>query len=281
MGILGDIFGGIGDIFGIFQKDKDAKQKDQEFRTNLMAQYDFAQHGIQWKVQDAINSGINPLAALGASTSSFSNIAGDTGGDRGYSRLGEHAGGALDELLDDRREENELKIERARLENDWLRTKIAEAMRPGTAPAINPRQLVEGQNQSSSNVFDTGTEGIKIEQKLLPMSVYNPAVAKGVQPEVAFDRSSHGYVPQPGREALTGLDVPGMLQWNIRNRLAPSLETLFSEGRHPMAPKEEPKAGYYWRLGFDGQWYQAPKFENTFAGRVYRRGLKSRFIDRR
>lgn len=40
-------------------------------KENLELQREFAQHGIQWKVNDAISAGIHPLAALGADTMSF------------------------------------------------------------------------------------------------------------------------------------------------------------------------------------------------------------------
>lgn len=45
---------------------------------NIAMQKEFAQNGIQWKVDDAKAAGLNPLAALGASTSSFSNVVGST-----------------------------------------------------------------------------------------------------------------------------------------------------------------------------------------------------------
>lgn len=40
-------------------------------KSNIRYQKEFAQHGIQWKVEDAIRAGIHPLAALGANTISF------------------------------------------------------------------------------------------------------------------------------------------------------------------------------------------------------------------
>lgn len=41
-------------------------------RQNIEFQKEFAKHGIQWKVEDAKQAGIHPLAALGAQTVSFS-----------------------------------------------------------------------------------------------------------------------------------------------------------------------------------------------------------------
>src|SRR5215469_7488372 len=41
---------------------------------NIASQLNFAQNDILWKTQDAARAGINPLAALGASETSFSNV---------------------------------------------------------------------------------------------------------------------------------------------------------------------------------------------------------------
>lgn len=38
---------------------------------NIAYQKEFAKHGIQWRVEDAKNAGIHPLAAIGAQTTSF------------------------------------------------------------------------------------------------------------------------------------------------------------------------------------------------------------------
>lgn len=43
---------------------------------NIALQKEFAQTGIQWKVEDAKKAGIHPLYAMGAPTTSFSNVVG-------------------------------------------------------------------------------------------------------------------------------------------------------------------------------------------------------------
>lgn len=67
----------------------DAQQNNKAItannRTNNQLQYDFAQKGIQWRVNDAKKAGIHPLAALGANTNSPSfagqPVSGSTTGD--------------------------------------------------------------------------------------------------------------------------------------------------------------------------------------------------------
>ena len=47
---------------------------EQTAANNIALQREFAQSGIQWKVEDAKKAGIHPLYALGASTQSFSPV---------------------------------------------------------------------------------------------------------------------------------------------------------------------------------------------------------------
>lgn len=55
----------LGGLFG----SKSAKRQN---RRNEALQREFAQHGIQWKVEDAKRAGIHPVAALGAQGASYS-----------------------------------------------------------------------------------------------------------------------------------------------------------------------------------------------------------------
>lgn len=76
MGLLKDI--GIGNIFnagaqilgGVISDRATNRQNAQ----NVAYQKEFAQKGVQWKVEDAKNAGLHPLYALGANTTSFSPI---------------------------------------------------------------------------------------------------------------------------------------------------------------------------------------------------------------
>lgn len=54
-----------------FQKDQDAYSRELNAR-NEATQREFAQSGIQWRVADALKSGIHPLAALGTGVTPYS-----------------------------------------------------------------------------------------------------------------------------------------------------------------------------------------------------------------
>ena len=65
----GDLFGSlVGGVFNVFQNKKARESVAEANEKNREMQYDFAQHGIQWKVQDAMAAGLHPLSALGAVT---------------------------------------------------------------------------------------------------------------------------------------------------------------------------------------------------------------------
>lgn len=101
---------------------------------NLEQQREFAQHGVAWKVADAKAAGINPLAALGANTTSFSPIS--LGGEAAkpgdsFSGMGQDlqrafkasSTAALREESDNA-ELRKLQLEKASLENDVLRQEV-------------------------------------------------------------------------------------------------------------------------------------------------------------
>lgn len=66
----------LGGLLGQSTADKNRDAANALAQQNRQDQLDFAKSGIQWRVADAKAAGINPLAALGASTSSFSNVVG-------------------------------------------------------------------------------------------------------------------------------------------------------------------------------------------------------------
>lgn len=97
LGFLGGLISGGLSFFGGQQSRDQSLQIAQQ---NIALQREFAQNAIQWKVADAAKAGINPLYALGASTTSFSPVSvGD--GDGGYGGLGKGLGDAVASLGED------------------------------------------------------------------------------------------------------------------------------------------------------------------------------------
>ncbi|UYL83856.1 MAG: hypothetical protein [Wigfec virus K19_159] len=140
--MLGDILSFIGKGFDMFNSDKQTDKKiaaEKELQAqNIANQKEFAQHGIRWKVSDAQAAGLHPLAALGATTSSFSNVVGgnyepaksDFGG------MGQDIGRAMDaaSTQDERRDKmgaaiartaQMFSLEKMNLENEVLKSDLA------------------------------------------------------------------------------------------------------------------------------------------------------------
>lgn len=87
---------------------------------NIAAQYDFAKNGLSWKEADARAGektyGINPLAALGSPTSSFSNVTGSFPSDNPMGQGVERAAQALSGI-DQRGSELSNKLKEAQIAN--------------------------------------------------------------------------------------------------------------------------------------------------------------------
>lgn len=100
----------LGGIFGQNAQEKVAQQ-------NIAAQQAYAQNRIQWTVADAKAAGINPLAALGNATQSYSNVVGSTALGDSMGEAGQSLGRAVAAVAPQ-------KLRQAELENQLLEAKI-------------------------------------------------------------------------------------------------------------------------------------------------------------
>lgn len=103
---------------------------------NIANQREFAQHGVSWKVNDARDAGINPLAALGANTVSYSpqafadvgpapkpgNALSDMGQDLTRAFKAASSAGIREEK--DAADLRKLELEKASLQNDVLKQEL-------------------------------------------------------------------------------------------------------------------------------------------------------------
>lgn len=162
---------GVADLIGGFLNNS-AKQKAS--KQAYKRAKEFAQTGIQWKVSDANAAGINPYFALGAPTATYTDagIGAETGYGDAVSNFGSNIGRAL---LANRDPEDkvatavdlkmsQLGLERAGLENDYLRAKIASELRttlqPGSPPGI-PAGMVMGDSVKGNRLSSGGTEIVR------------------------------------------------------------------------------------------------------------------------
>lgn len=122
--MLGALISGASSLIGgLLGRSSAEKQQER----NIALQKEFAQSGIQWKVEDAKKAGIHPLYAMGASTHSFTpqSIFNDPLG-TGISEAGSSIGRAVSSTMSGEQRGaskvlEQLAIERAGLQNDQLR----------------------------------------------------------------------------------------------------------------------------------------------------------------
>lgn len=226
---LGGIAGNL--ISGFFSKKagkKAAQAQAQANRQNYEAQKEFAQSGVQWRVDDAKKAGVHPVFALGGSGASFSPTFQSTG-DGGLAAAGQDIGRAVQSAIPSAKGKNQayikayqdLSLKRMGLENELLASKIATTRQAGQVPRIpetgaGSRMLIDGQPGAGS--ID---ERAMRRQTSHPTNKYQEA---GAVADLGFLRTRTGYMPVYSRDAKDRLedDTTGEIGWAIRNRVLPS-----------------------------------------------------------
>lgn len=259
MSFLGPLLTGVGSIvgglFGMSGAQSGAKAAVKGSKINAKAamyaneqnlkyQRMFARKGIRWRVRDARLAGINPLAALGAQTNSFSPsfISGNPGDGHieagriqaaGADSMGQAIGRAASAFgdIDDRNNAylarmQELQLQNATLNNAVLASQVANLNQPGNPPPTpTNRWLVDGQGQTT-----LGRTSPLIQDQPLKRVVANPEASSqepGSVTDVGFLRTaSGGMAPVMSTDAKERLeeDWIGSLTWNLRNRILQNLQ---------------------------------------------------------
>lgn len=140
--VIGAGAGLIGDIFGGFFGDRSSKRQLAESKRQFNMQYDFQRNHTQYRVQDALKAGINPLAALGVSSNvspTVSTYGGDNAVGNAVSRAGDRVGRMFERLsqqdtLDDmnyRKQSRALDLESKRIQNDIDKARLGAMGQPG------------------------------------------------------------------------------------------------------------------------------------------------------
>lgn len=125
---IGPIISGVSSLLGGVLSSRAASDAADE-QADLQKQ--FAKNAIQWKVADAKAAGVHPLYALGANTVSYSPVSvGDTSMGSAFADMGHNVGRAIEAVQtaperDMQKRLSMLQLERAGLENDFLKTQIA------------------------------------------------------------------------------------------------------------------------------------------------------------
>lgn len=166
---------GIGSqIFDAYQGKRASDDQNYYAGQNVGLQKQFAQYGIRWRAEDARKAGLHPLAALGASTSSFSPVhipAGSTRYD--FGKMGQNIAKSLDNKL------NREVIRNWKLRNDILERELY-LMGQDTSDG---QVAVDSYGRPLVNLEGNVDARIKREAEVTPFAnPKNPGETYGTQP---------------------------------------------------------------------------------------------------
>jgi len=237
--MLAPLLGAVGGIASTLLSNRQANENREAQSANQARQEalqrEFAQNGIQWKVEDAKKAGIHPLYALGANTQSYSpSTVGSSSADfSGLSDAGQNIGRAIDATRNPSDKTNavlqtamaQTQLDGAKLDNDIKRAQLASAVatnrtRTGIPAPGNPG-LFDGQPNAPA------IEGPKLELET-KRDITDPTrrgYVPGAGPSVQFRANAFGgfdpVMPNAIAEALES-DLSGRYKWQLENRVLPN-----------------------------------------------------------
>lgn len=244
------VIGGSAVLGGIIG-DKSAKRAAER---NAASQREFAQHGIQWKVEDARRAGISPEFALSGQTASFQPT--ETGGRTGdlIADAGQNIARAslASATKEDREFDALMKAETLRgmkLQNDKIDPGLTSVNRPGNPPFPSPRgNVIPG--QGNSPVVDVPLERTG--------QLQSARHSEGASiPSVGWAETANGGLrPIPSQDIKNRIEdqmIPEGL-WAAQHVIAPN----FGMGSPP--PKSALPKGYsHWEWDKDDQAFYPKK----------------------
>jgi len=250
-----------------------AKSAEDAAKKQYQQQKEFAQNGIQWKVEDAKQAGIHPLYALGANTTSYAPVSvGNINPLQGLSSAGQDLSRAVDATRSASgkvdaftRTAQSLQLQRLGLENELLASQIAKTRQSSTPPmpTAGDRMLVDGQGDSPL----VKTKPMERQSS----SAGAPSQEAGAVSEMGYLRTPTGWAPVMSKDAKDRSedDVGAELAWSLRNRLLPSV----GAGQQPPS---DVKLGpnQFWRWNPAKQEYY---IETRSNNRWISGGFKSRY----
>lgn len=273
--VWGSIISAVGSLAGSALGSRSSESEKDASREmhgeNMAMQREFAQQGIRWRVEDAKAAGIHPLYALGAQLPSYSPSTYIPGGDNGAGALLAQAGQDIGRAVDATRTPKErttarleaLSVDRAELENELLRSKIARekaALNP-PLPDGTARQLIPGQGDiERMGLTVTGpTSHVEIKpQEVTPANPRRNFQEPSPVTDLGFAWTGSGYAPVPSKDVkdrMEDITIP-QLMWGWRNNVLPNVP---GQGKPPPVDLL-PEGSNNWRWSYSKQEWQ-PYFD--------------------
>lgn len=233
-----------------FGMDRQAGYNKKLLRKNWQYQKLFAKHSLGWRVQDAINAGLHPLAALGASTGSFAPISVGSNQQGGFEKMGQATGQGLRNMMkilgkNKEMEQIQLEQEVETLRNMRLKNDNLERLKGAEVPT---------NKVSSDGIWESNTSDMSGSNQSLYSS-----------PNVPYkERVGTSGVVQAGRVAEENVTVTKG-GW-VKFLPSQTTQEVYSEG-----PAQWP----YW-IGKGVTWAARREIHTTRLGRDSKLGFKSR-----
>lgn len=233
--IAGDLIGAGSSLLGGLLGSSSNRSLNSD---NLANSREFAQSGIQWRVQDAKKAGVSPYAALGLPLGQGPSMSiGDNSLASGIADMGQSLGRAAD-AVNTRQERasqkavDALRLERASLENELLRSQITQVNRAANPPLpamYSDPGLVPGQAAVAKTVNTPlpVTPGSDMNPWAEPASITSVGYAKTPSGGLSIVQS------KDMKERLED-DMIGTVEWYARNRLPNSGLVPPSRSEHPL-----------------------------------------------
>lgn len=231
------------------------KAREKESAT----QREFAQNGIQWKVEDARKAGVHPLYALGANTVSYSPQSVGGSDFSGLASAGQDIGRAIDSTRsNDQRSQAlattiaQLQAEGLGIDNDIKRTELASKLatvRSQSGPPLPSAASTNLWGLDGAGELAVDGPSLKLQTRRDLTDPNAPSNIPGSGPSVAFNRNNYGgwdpTIPPELAESYEQ-DKIGYLKWLATNRILPN----FSD------PDFRPQIPHKWneKVVWDRKW---------------------------
>lgn len=287
LNLIGQGIGALGGpLLNHFSNERDIQNQRDMANDNIQMQREFAQNGVRWRVEDARNAGIHPLAALGMQGASYSPVSiGDTRNNAlgdGLSNMGQNIARAAEatSTASERSDKYmDLQIENQSLQNELLKgqiigmnqhSQIGPPMPPSNSGLSS--HLLGGQgNSSPSGRYVTEKPAERFHSQ-----PNNPAQEAGSINDYAYVRTPSGMAIVPSADAKQRIEdqfIPEVM-WSYRNHVLP-----LNRGHPAPDPKYYPlPKGYdHWKWDGMSQEYR-PAHSSPYSNEYRNRSTMDRFL---
>lgn len=199
--------------------------------TEYQRQKEFAQHGIRWRVEDAIRAGLNPEAVLGTSGASYSPSATFSAGQPSYSdrdraidsitAMGQNAYRSIASTMT-AEEKTFKRLQLMSLQQDVINKGIQNDILKTRWDQLNGPDF-PGSNYNVPGQSNSGSVEIKPQQVTSTDRVFRHAEPHAIA-DTGWARTSTGLTPVPAKDMKERIEdqfAPEMV-WAARNYLDPN-----------------------------------------------------------